>query len=770
MRKFLVSVLFLSSFSAFGQMTEAEVKNLASQGSEQELLVNSSRMLQENFYYYAELLTNRLLELKPENVNYLYRRGYIYLEKDRNHAEAIKYLTKATAKIDKNYDMYSTTEDAAPADVYFHLGHAYHLDENLDKAVENYKKFLELTNKNSSLIPEAKKKIAQCKVAKELMANPVAEKPVNMGDKLNTSFPDYSVTVSLDGKVLYYTSQRPWEDKSSEGFREPMLNNYPEDVYISKLDLVNGQWTTSTRSPFSRPQTNESTLSVSIDERRIYTYNDKKALGDVYYSDFRDGKFGNSLPVETKGVNTDRWEPHYTVSPDGNMIFFVSDRLGGFGRRDIYFMERVNGSWTEPKNIGGNINTVSDEDGPFVGLDNNILYFSSNDSTSMGEFDIFMTVRDENGIWSKPKNLGYPLNSVGDDIFFSHNADGSMAYFASFRKGGLGKLDLYGVPLKEKRQKNVGFLSGVIMNKSGNSVPESSYTTLKCLNCQDQSENIISPRMNDGGFFSKLEKCREYELTYYYSASDPNPYKEKFSTNCDLEFQEINRRVILDDEQKRIFPPFNYTLMVNVVSKKDPSEKIADASLDITSGGKKVSSLISDASGNFNTSNLLKGKAYGDKVEFDFVSTKDSYIKDAKKLNVTLGMDSIIKVTMELVKDEKGELVYIIYYNFDKSNIRPNDATDTLDKVVAILNANPKLKVELGSHTDTRGTDAYNIALSERRAKEATKYIAARISNPKRITYKGYGETVLTNDCVNDCTHCTDAMHEKNRRTEIRIK
>ena len=109
---------------------------------------------------------------------------------------------------------------------------------------------------------------------------------------------------------------------------------------------------------------------------------------------------------------------------DGNSIFFVSDREGGYGKRDIYYMEKINGEWSEAKNMGGNINSAWDEDAPFMGLDNNVLYFSSTDSTSMGEFDIFMAVRDENNIWSNPVNLGYPINSVGDDLFYTHTADG----------------------------------------------------------------------------------------------------------------------------------------------------------------------------------------------------------------------------------------------------------------------------------------------------------------------------------------------------------
>jgi hypothetical protein len=151
-----------------------------------------------------------------------------------------------------------------------------------------------------------------------------------------------------------------------------------------------------------------------------------------------------------------------------------------------------------------------------MGLDNNTLYFSSNDSTSMGEFDIFMTVRDENGIWSQPVNLGYPINSVGDDIFYSHTSDGRKAYFTSFRKGGLGERDIYEMELPASTTKNVAFLNAQIIPSQGEVISEFSYLTIQCIDCANSSEEIIlNPRLNDGVFLAKLEKCKNYILKYH---------------------------------------------------------------------------------------------------------------------------------------------------------------------------------------------------------------------------------------------------------------
>jgi outer membrane protein OmpA-like peptidoglycan-associated protein len=774
MRKIVLSVLLFSSFYASSQITEAEVKNMAAEAPEKKLITENSRFLQENFYYFADIIVDRLLEINPENLNYHYRKGFITLYKDKNYTSAIKYLTKATATISKNYDMYSVSEQGAPADVHYHLGVAYHFDEQLDKAKEHYDKFLAITVKESGLIPEAKKRLEQLKVARNLMANPKDAKVVNMGEKINGQYADYTALVSLDGKVFYYTSRRPWEDKSSEMYRDPMLNQYPDDVYSSNLG-VDGEWSIPERVSISRPQFNESTLSVSVDERRIYSHNDREGMGDVFYSDFRNGKFGPVIPVEIKGINDPSWwETDFCMSPDGKTIYFVSDRPGGYGKRDIYIVERTMGFWSEPKNIGGNINSIWDEMSPFVGLDNNVLYFSSNDSTSMGGFDIFMTMRDENGVWSKPVNMGVPFNSVGDDVYFNHNSSGTMAFLSSHRKGGLGEKDIYGVKLKDVSVKNVGFLSGTMINASGNVIPENSYTTLKCLNCVDNSENIISPRMNDGGFFSKLEKCKDYELAYYYSSADQNPYKETFSTNCDLNYQEIFKRVLIDDVNQRIIPMFKYSAEGLVVDSKT-GNVIPNAKVElIAKNGSKESYTTAD-NGEF-IPTITKGKGYGDKLEYDVKIAAEGYLNGVNTISMSLGMDSVISFKYVLAKEEKGDVIsnevfgqnFIIYYNFDKSDIRP-DAQVELDRVVAYMNANPKLKLELGSHTDVRGSDAYNMALSKRRAASARAYIAARITNPKRITSQGYGESKLVNGCIKD-EDCGDAEHEKNRRTEFIVK
>lgn len=769
MQKFLVIVLLLLTFSLKAQYSEPEVKNLIATASEKDLVVQSSRFLQENFYHFADLITNRLLEINPESGNYNYRKGFIELDMRQDYIKAIKYLTKAaTYPIDKNFDIYTTREDAVPADVFYHLGRAYHLDEQFEKAVENYQKFLDNTTKESELIPEAKKRIIQCGVAKRQIANPTSDIVKNLGPVINTPYADFSSNISIDGEALYFTSRRPWEDKSTENFRDPMLNHYSEDIYQANVK-IDQTWNPPYRLSMNRPQSNESTVSVSIDERRIYLYNDKNGIGDIYYTDFIDNKFTIMKPVDNAKVNEGTWwETHYTVSPDGNMIFFVSDKKGGFGKRDIYFMERVNGTWTDAKNMGGDINSWSAEESPFMGLDNATLYFSSEDSTSMGLFDIFMTVRDENGVWSKPVNLGYPINSVGDDYFYTHTADGTKAYLTSFRKGGLGEKDIYEVKISDPKVKNVAFLNGEIIHVKGKPLPENSYVTITCINCADQTATVISPRIRDGGFFHKLEKCKEYELAFYYNSSVKDPYKEKFSTNCDLAYQEVRKKVLLDDDMKMILPFFKYTIE-GTVADKNSGALIENAKVEFRLKSKTEEEQKTGKNGDF-VSEITKGKNFGDELKYEVFVSAEGYLNQTFELNETLGMDSVIKLSYLLTinKDSVNIGPFLILYDLDKSNIRP-DAKIILDKVVQVMNDNPTIKIELGSHTDCRASDAYNEALAQRRAVSAATYIKKRIKDPSRITYKGYGESSLKNRC-DDGVECTEEEHQENRRTEFLIQ
>lgn len=762
--KLIIALLFLPLIS-FSQLTEGEVREMAQSATEQELVIQSSTMIQEKYYFHAEIVVDRLLIMKPESANYNYRKGFLILGSRSDYIEALPYLKKAAEFTDKNYDAYSIREESAPTDAYYHLGRCYHLNEELDMARKFYKKFIEFSNKNSPVIEYAELNLKQCEVADNLIKNP---KPVivkNIGDKVNRSTPEYAPVISLDGTSLYFTSRRGWEDKSTDAFRDPMLNNFPEDIFVSYQDYE-GEWSSPEKLAFCDNELNEATIAVSSDERKIYVYQDASGGGDIYFSNFEKNKFEDLEKLRHNGVNTKYWETHCTVTPDGQNLYFVSDRPDGYGGRDIYRIVKLpNGKWSEPLNMGPGINTKYDEDSPFIAPNNKTLYYSSNGPQSMGGFDVFVTFRDEDNVWSTPINLGYPINSAGDDIFYTTTVDGLRGYLSSFRKGGYGEKDIYEIQNDYLGNRPISTLKGHIYTSDNKPLPESVLVKLECLNCEFKEDNITHPRIKNGSYFSVLERCKEYSVSFYDGKKHLKSLM--FSTKCNAENEEIIKNYAFG----------GYTL-AGTVSDDKSLELLENAKVEfINQKDQSVfESFDTDKNGAF-SSNYLDNFEFGEHVNFDVRVSKENYLTRTFKADITLGMEPHIQLDYLINKTEIGTDIGTvfninpIYFDLDKSNIRP-DAAIELDKIVKIMNENPSITIELGSHTDCRASKAYNISLSNRRAKSSAKYIQERIDNSKRIYGKGYGESQLVNDC--ECegdlvSDCTDEEHQANRRTEFRI-
>jgi hypothetical protein len=395
-------------------------------------------------------------------------------------------------------------------------------------------------------------------LAKQAIANPVNVYLKNIGNVVNSEFPDYAPVISLDGSSLYYTSRRPWEKGETEIFRDPAINQYPEDVYVSFL-ASDSTWMEPKKLEFCLPKRNEATIAVSTDERRIYLYDDSTGSGDIYYTDFYNNKFNEIKMVEDKDINTKYWETHCMVSHDRSLMFFASDRPGGFGGRDIYLSRRkADSSWSNPVNLGSKINGPYDEDAPFVSVDNRMLYFSSNGEKSIGGFDIMVCDLLDNGTWSESRNLGYPFNSTNDDIFYTTTIDGLRGYMTSFRMNGNGEKDIYEIQNDFLGLKNLAVFKGLIKTLDGSPLPEDFAVNIKltCEDCEESEKNrVIFPRLRDGLFMTGLKPCKTYKIAYFNATDNKTMYEESFTTDCKLNYQEIYRELILDVPNRKIIIP-----------------------------------------------------------------------------------------------------------------------------------------------------------------------------------------------------------------------
>jgi outer membrane protein OmpA-like peptidoglycan-associated protein len=379
-----------------------------------------------------------------------YRKGLPYLENaykiNPDNLETCYYLGKTYYIIGKKEKclplfekIYKTNPNFKP-DVTEYYAYTLHFEMKFDEAMKIYAKLRDQYKPTSKEFFAYEKLISQCKNGKELIKKPVEVIIENAGAEINTEYPDFAPVVTADDEEMIFTSRRPdcLGDIAPDGF-------HYEDLYIAtKKD---GKWTKGINMGTSINTTgHDASIALSADGSKLYIYRDVNG-GDIYYSTLKGNKWSEPKNIG-KPINSNDYEPSVCISADGKWLFFVSNRPGGKGGRDIYLCEMgKNGKWSEPRNLE-EINTEQDDDAPFFHPDGKTLYFSSKGHSSMGGYDIFKSELKPNGKFSKPLNLGYPINTTDDDIYFVITASGRHGYYASSKAGGYGEKDIYIITFK----------------------------------------------------------------------------------------------------------------------------------------------------------------------------------------------------------------------------------------------------------------------------------------------------------------------------------
>lgn len=343
---------------------------------------------------------------------------------------------------------------AAPKNIkpetYFLLGKIYQKEENFDKAIEEFTT-LQSTKADVETLQDGAVLMSQCQNAKKMMAMPYDVKITNM-ENINSKYDDKNPCITADGSKLVFTSRRPSGsdaavDKEGDGM-------FFDDIYIARYDSSKRTYGKAEPAGGSiNTKGHDACTSISPDGKQIFIYrndiNDKASYGgEVFVSKINNGKWKTPEHLG-KPISSSYWEGGACVSPDGKTYFFVSERKGGYGRGDIYMVQKLNKKeWGQPVNLGPEINSQFDEAGMFLAPDGKTLFFCSENAGSMGSYDVFKTVL-ENGKWSAPQNLGYPINSPAKEGQLSVSTDGRYAYVSSERKGGLGGSDVYMIDLKD---------------------------------------------------------------------------------------------------------------------------------------------------------------------------------------------------------------------------------------------------------------------------------------------------------------------------------
>lgn len=401
-KKYLIYFIFLTLifFSSTTEISFSQRNVEGFDGNFKKLFTEAeSYFLYED---YAEALyLYRLLKREfANNKKYDYRIGLCYLNMHGQKQKAIPFLKNATEAVYENCREHLYRESCVPVDVHFYLGDAYRINNQLDKSIESYQKFIELANKEEYDLLIVKQEIEACKRAKESIDNPKPIQLIQLNENVNTG-DHFNPVFSADGNTLVFASE---------------MQFYTAVFYTTKND--EGTWNTPINIiPHLEFDDNIYPSSLNGDGTELYLCRLDDYGGDVYFSKLENEKWSPAKKLDAP-VNSRFWESHASISPDGNTLYFSSNRNEGYGGLDIYkTTKEANGKWSEPKNLGATINTERDEHTPFICDNEKTLYFSSRGHNSIGGFDIFRSEK-TNSEWSSPVNLSYPLNTTDDDIFF----------------------------------------------------------------------------------------------------------------------------------------------------------------------------------------------------------------------------------------------------------------------------------------------------------------------------------------------------------------
>lgn len=594
----------------------------------------------------------------------------------------------------------------------------------------------------------------------------------------NSSVADFGAYPSVDGKNAYFISAR----------REPIMIQYEWtwnetqylDVYKSNVDSQKELDNISILNKDVNTRFHEGPLCFSPDGKYVYyTRNniskgkqrkDKKGIQNLQLFRATIDSLGNWKNEETLPFNSKDFSVgHPTISSDGRLLYFVSDMPGGFGGADLYKAAiNIDGSLGNAENMGALFNTEGQEMFPWIN-NKGELFFASNGHIGLGGLDVFVMTLTKNGGYDKLINVGIPINSQNDDFAFTMNNDNVSGYFSSNRIGGKGDDDIYSYVLTKPFQKQL-VVEGIVKDETTGEILAGA--TVKLINSKGE---VISTATvdNSGSFLFDIEPGEEYIIAVSGVEKYNDNQRSVSTKNLDAETTELDGNIALSKE-------VNLSLYCLVTDSKS-ALPLEEVKITITNNDDQNEFINRLTTKTGDIEKELLDKKVSDQLSYTIRLEKPGYLSKVVTFNYTILQMGRINVheTLDLTMDKIDiglDLTSIIdinpiYFDLGKYTIRA-DAAIELNKIVKVMNENPAMEIELGSHTDCRGSIASNEKLSDNRAKASANYIKERITNPERINGKGYGETQLKVDCPCEGTvksTCSEDEHQKNRRTEFVI-
>jgi outer membrane protein OmpA-like peptidoglycan-associated protein len=671
-----------------------------------------------------------------------------------------------------------------PNTLRFDLGDLYLRDENIKKAIENYTAYRDLVKADKKAVAEADHALEICHNAIALMSVPRNIKVNNFGATINTKNTEYNPVVSADESVMAFTALRPNTGKTRTG------DKFIEEIYISYNN--SGNWTEPKVVPVASDY-NVGTAGISADGQKMLIFMGGISDPGSLFMINKAGDTWSKPSLITPSINNPKFlESTASITPDGKTIYFASDRQGGQGGLDIYKTQMLaNGSWSQPVNLGPEINSKADEDAPFIHPDQKTLFFTSNGHNTMGGRDIFVTrlVKDK---WTRPENMGYPVNTTANDNYFTLIADGTRAYFSSDRKGGLGDQDIYYLDMPaESSNIPLTLIKGKILNaETGKPMPTKMY--LIDNSTSKKLDFVYSPDPVTGNYLVILPPAKNYDmiiesegfLPYTLNINIPNQeyfyelYQminlrtiKQFDIVVGQEVQVKNAFYDTDQDVKADLRKTHeaklvqggtvdvYDMMLDLMASND-KEGIAYI-VDLINMKDPIDEVNFNENENRNIEVAVRTYYYDESDESKF-EQKNVDGKTIFSLPTMLVAEEAKKQKSQPVKSSNYDKSVLtqsakIYFDAGKSDLKQQYNAE-LDNILKTLEKYPDLGIEISGFASAEGTEEANRELSNKRAIAVLDYINHRGVVRRRIVAKGYGAS-------KDQT----SSKEEGRRVEIRV-
>lgn len=749
-------MVLLSSFSVEAQDAKAQ-------------RYRADRLFEIKNYAAASEIYEALIDGGERDVDLLYKAGASLVESReiQKQLKALPYLEFA----------YQNKDEKLPREIDLYLGIAYHKSAQLNKALEHFNAYKkQLGASDNEALKNLERHFTHAQNALAEITQEKSYKIYRLEMPINSEYTEYNPVVMADESMMAYTALRPDPRRPRE---------LVENIFISYKN--NGKW--SEPKPLDiQTRSNIGTAGLSPDGRQMIIFiSTGNNTGSLYTIDKVGDKWSNPSPLGNN-INSGYLETTASITPDGKTIYFASNRRGGMGGMDLYKVEKQpNGSWGPAQNLGPEVNTADNEDAPFIHPNGKILFFTSDGIGSMGGKDIFKTEL-VNGKWSKPENMGYPVNTVADDSYFTLTADGTKGFFSSDRPGGLGGQDIYAfdMPAQEGNIPLTLIKGRILAGEDPVPVP----TKIKVVdNTNGQTlDYVYNPDEETGNYLIIIPPGKNYDMII--EATGFLPYTININIPEQDYFYELYQQINLSPitqfervvgQKVSVTNAFYDTKQENGITPRQANESmlLKNDSIDVYTMMEDIIA-ASDAEALDYLLELMYLTNPIDDVNFkkeDAEAVESVYYfeeNDKTKLEAKIiDSDTIYTLPTIFVAEEvakQKELknkqksydatvlnkVFKFYFDVDKSDVDPK-YFNSLDEVLKLLNEHEDLGIEISGFASADGNEEYNRKISNERAIAVLSYFNERGVSRRRIIAKGFGATAQS------------GSKEEGRRVEVKI-